>query len=276
MQGLPAALYISTTVPSPSTQAFVPPSPPPLPTPRLQVVCVLLSVTSPLLKAVFSWAEAPNSWFRESHKVYWRVDLLSWDKTHSLAPQDGDVSVETITRPLNLHMTWGSVFQRQKDGQPGVFEVIKLCVNTRPLFHLKSFIVKWFQRLSFSNQKLHFPFLQCFSKYVWKCYQVYPSWNYLVFEIQCILFWSQLSQTLMGSFKEIVWHLHKHSYATDSKMIKCIPVQCYCILSHRRLFVFCRHNESNLHIFCHSLCFSFLQLWPRNAALEVFSLPLTQ
>lgn len=46
------------------------------------------------------------------------LTFSGWDKTHieALAPQDGDVSVETITQPLNLHKRWGLVFHRQKDG----------------------------------------------------------------------------------------------------------------------------------------------------------------
>ncbi len=137
MQGLPAALSILHCSTRPKYPALHnPPPPPPLPPTYLQVVSVSLSVTSPLPKAVFSRAGPPNSWFRESNKVYWRPDLLSRDKTHSegLTPQDGDVSVETITRPLNLHKRWGFVFHTQKDWRSGVFEEMELGVHTRPPF----------------------------------------------------------------------------------------------------------------------------------------------
>lgn len=68
------------------------------------------------LKAAFSQAAPANSWFRESHKAYWRPDLLSWDKTHSggLAPQDRDVSMETITLAQNLQQRCTALFQQQK------------------------------------------------------------------------------------------------------------------------------------------------------------------
>lgn len=53
------------------------PSPPPAPHRHLQTVSVLLSVTSPLPKAVFSQAGTPKQLIQgKSQNVLWRPDLL--------------------------------------------------------------------------------------------------------------------------------------------------------------------------------------------------------
>ena len=98
---------------------------------------------------------APHSWFRENHKVYWRPDLLPWDKTlrEGLAPQDGDIGVETITRQLNLREWWGTVFQRRRDRETGG-QTSSTWRISRFVLDLKS-IVGWWWTSNFRMQARH-------------------------------------------------------------------------------------------------------------------------
>lgn len=100
LSGIARSPSCYNAAPCPSIRSLQTPSSHPATSTSLLPGCLCFAISdAALAKAVFSQAGAPNSWFRESQKMYWRPDLLSWDKTHrgGLAPQDGDASMETIT-----------------------------------------------------------------------------------------------------------------------------------------------------------------------------------